>query len=147
MRRCQSRPGSMRPGTMRRNKVHTSRLTLQSFRKARPMELKQATVAMAALGQSTRLSVFRCLVQAGPDGRMPGEIAEALSLAGATLSFHLKELAAAGLIRGEPRGRFICYRADFDAMHGLLEFLTENCCGGGATCLPEACAPASRIAG
>lgn len=105
------------------------------------MEIKQATAALAALGQSTRLSVFRCLVQAGPEGRMPGEIAEILSLAGATLSFHLKELAAAGLVQAEPRGRFICYRADFDAMRELLGFLTENCCGGNATCAPPACAP------
>mgnify|MGYP003603920054 FL=1 len=105
------------------------------------MEIKQATAALAALGQSTRLSVFRCLVQAGPEGRMPGEIAETLSLAGATLSFHLKELAAAGLVRAEPRGRFICYRADFDAMRELLGFLTENCCGGNAACGPLACAP------
>jgi ArsR family transcriptional regulator, arsenate/arsenite/antimonite-responsive transcriptional repressor len=108
------------------------------------MELKQATAALAALGQSTRLSVFRDLVQAGPEGRMPGEIAESLSLAGATLSFHLKELAAAGLIQAEPRGRFICYRADFDAVRTLLAFLTENCCGGGAAaCPPLSCGPVS----
>ena len=105
------------------------------------MEIKQATAALAALGQSTRLSVFRCLVQAGPEVRMPGEIAENLSLAGATLSFHLKELAAAGLVQAEPRGRFICYRADFDAMRELLGFLTENCCGGNAACAPLACTP------
>ena len=49
---------------------------------------------MAALGQATRLSVFRLLVEAGPGGRMVGEIAEALDLPGATLSFHLKELTA-----------------------------------------------------
>ena len=86
--------------------------------------------------------MFRDLVQAGPEGRMPGEIAESLSLAGATLSFHLKELVVAGLIQGEPRGRFICYRADFDAMRTLLAFLTENCCGGDATaCPPMACGP------
>lgn len=101
------------------------------------MELKNATTALAALGQPTRLSVFRLLVEAGPEGRMPGEIAEALSLPGATLSFHLKELAAAGLIQGEPRGRYICYRADFDAMYDLIEFLTHNCCGGDQSrCLP-----------
>ena len=101
------------------------------------MELKQATEALAALGQSTRLSVFRCLVQAGPDGRLPGEIAETLSLAGATLSFHLKALVSAGLILAEPRGRSIRYRVDFDAMRALLGFLTENCCGGDA----DGCAP------
>ncbi|HUH90780.1 MAG TPA: metalloregulator ArsR/SmtB family transcription factor [Lysobacter sp.] len=106
------------------------------------MELKNATIALAALGQATRLSVFRLLVEAGPEGRMPGEIAEALSLPGATLSFHLKELAAAGLIQGEPRGRYICYRADFDAMNGLIGFLTDNCCGGDQNqCLPASDKP------
>ncbi|MBJ7574148.1 metalloregulator ArsR/SmtB family transcription factor [Luteimonas sp. MC1828] len=105
------------------------------------MELKNATTALAALGQPTRLSIFRLLVEAGPDGRMPGEIAEALALPGATLSFHLKELSAAGLIQGEPRGRHICYRADFEAMNGLVEFLTRNCCGGDPTrCQPPGAA-------
>lgn len=108
------------------------------------MELKNATTALAALGQPTRLSVFRLLVEAGPEGRMPGEIAEALSLPGATLSFHLKELTAAGLIQGEPRGRYICYRADFDAMNGLIEFLTRNCCGGDPSrCQPQVNAPSA----
>lgn len=104
------------------------------------MEISNATVALAALGQTTRLAVFRLLVEAGPDGRMAGEIAEALALPGATLSFHLKELSAAGLVQGEPRGRHVCYRADFEAMNGLIEFLTRNCCGGDKT----QCAPRSR---
>lgn len=103
------------------------------------MELTNATAALAALGQPTRLSVFRLLVEAGPDGRTPGEIAEVLALPGATLSFHLKELAAAGLIQGEAQGRSIRYRADFDAMTGLIGFLTHNCCGGDEDrCLPRA---------
>ncbi len=115
------------------------------------MKLNQATTALAALGQSTRLAVFRLLVQAGPEGRMPGEIVEALSLPGATLSFHLKELVAAGLIQGEPRGRHIHYRADFEAMHALVAFLTENCCGSDVSaCPPTACgaaaAPAEDVA-
>jgi predicted transcriptional regulator len=109
------------------------------------MEIHSATVALAALGQATRLSVFRLLVEAGPDGRMVGEIAEALTLPGATLSFHLKELSAAGLIRGETRGRFICYRANFNVMDELLEFLTRNCCGGDASkCKPVAKAASTK---
>lgn len=107
------------------------------------MELKDASTALSALGHVTRLSIFRLLVEAGPDGRTPGEIAAALSLPGATLSFHLKELAAAGLIEGEAHGRNISYRADFAAMAGLVEFLTRNCCGGDA----GRCAPASSAAG
>ena len=111
------------------------------FDYSRNMELNDATTALAALGQPTRLSVFRLLVEAGPEGRTPGDISDALSLPGATLSFHLKELAAAGLIQGEPRGRSICYRADFDAMRGLIEFLTRNCCGGDrGQCDPGDCA-------
>jgi DNA-binding transcriptional ArsR family regulator len=107
------------------------------------MEIKDATLALAALGQATRLSVFRLLVEAGPEGRMAGDIAEALSLPGATLSFHLKELSAAGLIQGQQRGRFICYSADFATMNDLIAFLTRNCCGG----KPEAaCMPATKSA-
>ncbi|QDH71747.1 ArsR/SmtB family transcription factor [Marilutibacter alkalisoli] len=102
------------------------------------MEINDATLALSALGQSTRLSVFRLLVEAGPEGRMAGDIAEALSLPGATLSFHLKELGAAGLISGEQRGRCICYRARFDTMNALIEFLTRNCCGGTVECVPKA---------
>lgn len=98
------------------------------------MELNQALPALTALGHGTRLSIFRLLVEAGPDGRMAGDIADALAVPAATLSFHLKDLAHAGLIHGESRGRFVCYRADFNAMTGLIEFLTRNCCvGAGAS--------------
>ncbi len=106
------------------------------------MEIKAATFALAALGQTTRLSIYRRLVEAGHDGSNPGELAEHLSLPGATLSFHLKELVAAGLIHGEPRGRSIRYRADFDTMNALVAFLTDHCCGGD----PAACAPAAICA-
>lgn len=107
------------------------------------MEHKTATHALAALGHATRLSVFRLLVQAGHGGRLAGEIAADLGLPGATLSFHLKELAAAGLVSAEARGRSICYRADFKAMDGLVGYLTENCCAGDASCAPASrCGPA-----
>ena len=103
------------------------------------MEMKEATTALSALGQDTRLAVFRLLVQAGPEGLAAGAIAEALSVPPATLSFHLKELGAAGLVVAMPQGRSIRYRADFDAMEALIGFLTHNCCGGNA----EACRPAA----
>ena len=108
------------------------------------MEITNATLALAALGQATRLSVFRLLVEAGPEGRKAGDIAEALSLPGATLSFHLKELSAAGLIRGEQSGRSIRYSADFQRMADLIAFLTRNCCGGQSLAV---CGPASRKTG
>ncbi len=108
------------------------------------MELNDATTALAALGHPKRLSVFRLLVEAGPEGRTPGEIADTLSLPGATLSFHLKELTAAGLIEGEAHGRNISYRADFAAMNGLIEFLTRNCCGGDDSRCPPTSRPGSK---
>lgn len=96
------------------------------------MKTNQAIAALTALGHATRLAIFRLLVEAGPDGRMAGEIGEALAVPGATLSFHLKELVHAGLIDGEPQGRKVCYRARFDAMNALVAYLTHNCCAGTA---------------
>lgn len=102
------------------------------------MEMNDAIHALTALGHTTRLSVFRLLVEAGPAGRMAGDIAEALAVPPATLSFHLKELSAAGLVHGEPQGRYVCYRADFGAMNALIGFLTHNCCVGSTAsdCVP-----------
>ena len=79
--------------------------------------------------------MFRLLVQAGPEGMPAGAIGEALDLAAATLSFHLKELRNGGMLRCRREGRSLIYSPDFDRMGDLVGFLTENCCRG-------ACAPA-----
>jgi DNA-binding transcriptional ArsR family regulator len=100
----------------------------------------EAIAALAALAQGTRLDAFRLLVQAGPEGLAAGELAERLGTSPPALSFHLKGLTHAGLARARQDGRFVIYSADFDAMQSLLDFLTENCCGGAS------CAPASRKA-
>jgi ArsR family transcriptional regulator len=99
------------------------------------METIEAIAALTALGHGTRLAIFRLLVEAGPDGRMAGDIAQALAVPAATLSFHLKELAAAQLVQGEAQGRYVCYRANFSAMNGLIGYLTHNCCAGAGGCL------------
>lgn len=101
------------------------------------MKTEAALAALAALSQRTRLDVFRFLVQAGPDGATVGSIADALDLAAPTLSFHLKALSHAGLVASQSESRFIRYTARFDAMNGLVAYLTENCCRG----QPELCAP------
>jgi DNA-binding transcriptional ArsR family regulator len=106
------------------------------------METDQAVRALAALAQATRLEVFRMLVQAGPAGLTVGRINEALDVAPATLSFHLKELAHAGLIESRQEGRFIHCSASFESMNELLGFLTENCCqASGASCAAPLCEP------
>ncbi len=99
------------------------------------METLDAVTALAALAQETRLSIFRTLVRAhapkeDEGGLAAGEIAEALGVAPATLSFHLKELARAGLVTSRRQGRSIVYRADLSAMRDLTNFLLKDCCQG-----------------
>lgn len=94
-----------------------------------PLPDTSTTVQMlAALAQGTRLSIFKLLVQAGAEGLAAGEIAERLGVPGATLSFHLKNLTQAGLAVQRQQSRFIYYTADFNAMNGLLAYLTDECC-------------------
>ncbi|HEL3805960.1 TPA: winged helix-turn-helix transcriptional regulator [Stenotrophomonas maltophilia] len=104
------------------------------------METSNAITALTALGHGTRLAAFRLLVEAGLAGRMAGDISTALQVPPATLSFHLKELVQAGLVESESQGRHVCYRANFDGMNGLIEYLTHNCCAGSPTeqCVPTA---------
>lgn len=99
------------------------------------MEIKEAITVLAALAQETRLSIFRLLVQTGPEGIPVGRIGEELKLAPATLSFHLKELYHAGLILSCQQGRFIYYTANFERMAAIMSFLTQNCCQG----MPQEC--------
>ncbi len=89
-----------------------------------------AISALAALSQETRLDVFRLLVRAGPEGLPAGAIAEMLEVPAATLSFHLKELKNAALLRCDRQGRSLIYSPDFAAMQELVGFLTQNCCQG-----------------
>lgn len=100
------------------------------------MESDIVVRALGALAQEHRLALFRLLVQAGPEGLAAGAIAEALGVPASSLSFHLAQLANAGLIAQRRAGRSLIYSADYAAMNALVGFLTENCCGGGAACAP-----------
>ena len=96
------------------------------------MEANDVVLALAALAQSSRLGIFRALVQAGPAGLTPGDLSAQLDVAGNTLSFHLKELTHAHLVSQERAGRNLIYRARFDRMQQLLAYLSDNCCQGNA---------------
>ena len=100
------------------------------------MESKSVVKALAALAQSSRLEVFRCLVVAGEPGLTPGALSDSLGVAANTLSFHLKELLHADLVTQERAGRNLIYRAQFDRMNAVLAYLTQNCCQG-QTCMSE----------
>lgn len=97
-----------------------------------PLEETSAVLALAALAQPMRLRLFRRLVVLGEAGATPGQLAEELEVAAATLSFHLKELLHAGLLTQERDGRNLIYRAHFARMSALLDYLTEHCCQGAA---------------
>lgn len=100
------------------------------------METLNAAELLAALGHESRLTIFRMLVEAGPDGINASAIGERLQMAPATLSFHLAHLSRVGLIAGERESRFIRYSASYATMDDLIAFLTSNCCNGEA-CLPQ----------
>ncbi len=100
------------------------------------MEISSALIAFDALGQPTRLAVFRLLVQRGA-GMAAGDIAGALNLLPNTLSTHLSILAKAGLITATREGRSIHYAADMAGVRALIGWLLQDCCGG----KPEICAP------
>jgi ArsR family transcriptional regulator len=107
------------------------------------LKTAEAIKALAALSQETRLGIYRLLVQQGPEGLAVGTIAERMDVAGATLSFHLKELAHAELVTSRQDGRFIYYAANYTSMNNLMAYLTENCCQGRG-CLVD-CKPTKQL--
>jgi ArsR family transcriptional regulator, arsenate/arsenite/antimonite-responsive transcriptional repressor len=117
------------------NIVESSNLTWEC-----KLETRQAITALGALAQELRLEVFRMLVRVGPAGMAASRIAEHLGIPPSSLSFHLKELAHAGLVTSRQEGRFVIYVANFSAMNALIGFLTESCCGG------NPCTPVGKTA-
>jgi DNA-binding transcriptional ArsR family regulator len=101
------------------------------------MELQSALSAFAALAQETRLETLRLLIAKGPGGAAAGDIAAAIGAPRPTMSFHLKELANAGLVRARRRGRSLVYAPDYGRLRQTLEFLMADCCQGD----PRLCGP------
>ena len=95
---------------------------------SRHMDVKEAMAIFDSLSQETRLSAFRLLVKAGPDGLAAGVISERLGAPHNTLSFHLNHLSGSGIITSRREGRSVIYSANFDVMRGLISFLVKDCC-------------------
>jgi DNA-binding transcriptional ArsR family regulator len=111
------------------------------------MKQSDAITALSALAQDSRLSVYRLLVKRGPDGFTPSDIAEKLDVPAPTLSFHLKELQRAGLLKVRREGRRLFYSPDFGYMSELMGFLNDNCCSlAGDGCGPACATPAEAAA-
>lgn len=105
------------------------------------METIDAVACLGALAHQGRLTIFRELVKAGPDGLAAGEVSRRVGIAPNTLTASLTILSNAGLVTSQRVGRSIIYRAAYDQMSELLGFLMEDCCQG----RPEVCAPLAAI--
>ncbi len=106
---------------------------IMEIKKTRPraaLAEAAAVTALAALAQGMRLRVFRTLVGAGPQGLTPGTLSATLDVPASTLSFHLRELMAAGLVSQERDGRHLIYRPCIAHMDALLDYLAAHCCQG-----------------
>jgi ArsR family transcriptional regulator len=109
------------------------------------MDQSSAIAALGALAHPTRLALFRLLVTCGPQGLAAGAIGERIGVPPSSLSFHLQELVHAGLITQRRLSRNLIYSAEYEAMNELVAYLTENCCGRGASCAPV-CNPTEAFA-
>src|SRR6476661_11261401 len=92
------------------------------------MKTDDAAARLEALGNPTRLQIYRALVRAGEVGMAVGKLQAKLDLAASTLSHHLKSLLIVGLINQERQGTTLICRANYDLMQGLINFLAAECC-------------------
>lgn len=103
------------------------------------MESSAAIAALSALAHESRLALFRLLVKRGPEGYCAGDIGSRLDIPAPTLSFHLKTLSQAGLVKSRKQSRFVYYSANFELMSSIVAFLTEHCCSLASDCTSGDC--------
>jgi len=92
------------------------------------MELEQTVLRLEALGNATRLEIYRLLVRADPDGLPVGAIQSRTGVARSTLSHHLHRLIAADLVTQERQGTTLICRAGYAVMYAVIDFLGDECC-------------------
>jgi len=112
------------------------------------MKTPSVIAALSALAHEHRLAIYRLLVERGPEGLSAGAIGERVGLLPSSLTFHLQNLQRAGLITQHRLSRQLIYSADFDAMNGLIGYLTENCCSqSDGKCAPayKPVAPVAKV--
>lgn len=96
--------------------------------------LETAAAGLEAIGSPVRLSIYRLLVRAGHQGLPVGQIQAQMEIPGSTLSHHLKHLETAGMIQRRREGTTHFCSANYEAMDGLIAYLTEECCVGETPC-------------
>lgn len=96
------------------------------------MDIDLTASRLEALGNPTRLGIYRHLVRAGADGLAVGDVQERTGVPRSTLSHHLHKLIAVGLVSQERQGTTLICRAEFDVMHATMGFLERECCADAA---------------
>jgi ArsR family transcriptional regulator, arsenate/arsenite/antimonite-responsive transcriptional repressor len=101
------------------------------------MKLEKAAAQLEALGNPTRLNIYRILVRAGDAGLPVGRIQTKLDIPASTLSHHCKRLIDVGLVTQERQATTLICRAQYPAMNALIGYLADECCAD-AGCAPVA---------
>jgi DNA-binding transcriptional ArsR family regulator len=104
------------------------------------MKLEKAASQMEALGNPTRLLLYRTLVRAGDEGLPVGRVQEKLAIAASTLSHHLKRLVETGLVTQDRQATTLICRAHYPSMNALIGYLADECCAEGV------CPPITEVA-
>lgn len=92
------------------------------------MKLDDAAAHLEALGNPTRLKIYRALVRAGESGLAVGRLQDKLKIAPSTLSHHIKTLVIVGLVNQVRDSTTLVCHANYDVMRGLVDFLVAECC-------------------
>ena len=100
----------------------------------RTMKIDDAAARLEALGNRTRLQIYRALVRAGQPGMSVGRLQDKLKIPASTLSHHIKSLVAVGLISQVRESTTLVCHANYDSMRGLVDFLVSECCADEAEC-------------
>lgn len=99
------------------------------------MRIDDAAARLEALGNPTRLKIYRALVKAGDEGLSVGRLQSKLDIAPSTLSHHLKSMVIVGLVHQERQSTTLICRANYEVMRALVGFLVSECCAD-SRCMP-----------
>jgi DNA-binding transcriptional ArsR family regulator len=92
------------------------------------MKLDDAAAHLEALGNPTRLKIYRTLIRAGAAGLPVGRLQDKLKIAPSTLSHHIKALVVVGLVSQVRDATTLVCHANYEVMQGLVDFLVAECC-------------------
>ncbi len=85
---------------------------------------------LEALGNPTRLAIFRALVKAGKGGANMGALQREVGIPASTLTHHIQRLVKAGLVEQSRKSRELICQADYGLMESLVDYLNAECCRG-----------------